>query len=309
MDAPHSSPRAKIVFAFVLLYIVWGATYLGIRLCIREVPPFMFAGSRNLLAGLLTLAGAFLWKAPKPNARQILNAWAMGLFLFLGGNGGVAWGEQYVSTGVTSLLLGTTPFWMVFLHRLFHEGGPMRKSAWAGMALGFIGVAVLADPFSVSDDSQLDLMGCLVVLLSAVSWSFGSIWGRGRDLPSSPFVSMGIQMAGGGLGLLTVSVLSGEGTRFHWTNITTTGVTSFTYLVLFGSIAGFTAFYYVLQRKPPHVVSSYAYVNPIVAVFLGAYFLNESLGPRTILSTVFIVGGVALMLWSNRDWEKPGEAG
>jgi drug/metabolite transporter (DMT)-like permease len=309
MDVPLTESRVKIVLAFALLYVVWGSTYLGIRLCIQEMPPFMFAGTRNLLAGLLTLAGAYLWKAPRPNARQIFNASMMGLFLFLGGNGGVAWAEQYIPTGVTSLLLGTTPFWMVLFHRLLHEGGPMKKSAWVGMALGFFGVVVLADPFSGFDLGRWGAWGCLVVLLSGISWSWGSVWGRDREKPDSPYVSIGIQMASGGVGLLVASVLCGEGAQFHWTNVTSTGVLSFVYLVLLGSIVGFSAFYYLLHRKPPHVVSSYAYVNPVIAVLLGTLFLMEPLGPKTILSAIFIVGGVALTLWSNRDWEKPEDAG
>jgi drug/metabolite transporter (DMT)-like permease len=133
------------------------------------------------------------------------------------------------------------------------------------------------------------------------------VWGRGRDLPASPFVSAGIQMASGGLGMLVLGFLSGEGSRFHWGNLTATGVSAYVYLIVFGSIAGFSAFYYVLHRTPPHVVSSYAYVNPMVAVLLGYFFLGEPLGLRTILSTCLIVGGVALMLWSQTSMARPEE--
>jgi drug/metabolite transporter (DMT)-like permease len=305
MDASHAGSRTKIILAFAFIYIVWGSTYLGIRLCVEEMPPLIFAGSRNLVAGLLTLGGAFMWEAPRPTMRQTLDAAVMGLFLFLGGNGGVAWAEQTIPSGVASLLLGTTPFWMVTMNRVLHQGAPLKKMAWIGLAFGFLGVAILANPFAGSDLGRLDPLGCWVVFLSSVSWSVGSVWGSRRDLPASPFVSAGIQMASGGAGLLFLSTVSGELPKFHWSHITATGLGSFVYLIFFGSIAGFAAFYYILRRTPTHVMSSYAYVNPVVAVFLGYVFLKEPLGLKTIVSTVCIVGGVAMMLWSAKT--RPNE--
>ena len=198
------------------------------------------------------------------------------------------------------LLLGTTPFWMAFFHRALHEGAPFKKTAWWGIASGFLGIAVLANPFARSDFGRLDPWGCLVVSLAAISWSVGSVWGSRRDLPISPFVSAGIQMVSGGAGLLLLSWVTGEWPRFQWDRITGTGVAAFVYLIFFGTIAGFMAFYYLLRRTPPHIVSSYSYVNPVVAVILGHVFLGEALGVRTLGSTALIVGGVALMLWSAR---------
>jgi drug/metabolite transporter (DMT)-like permease len=301
MVPKNTTTKTKIILAFAFLYIVWGSTYLGIRLCVAEMPAFLFAGSRNFLAGVLTLAVAFLFKAPLPTRRQTFDATVMGLFLFLGGNGGVAWAEQTIPSGVAALLLGTTPFWMVTINRFLHKGKPLKGLAWVGMALGFLGVALLANPFASADLGRLDPVGCLVVSLAAVSWSIGSVWGSRRDLPVSPFVSAGIQMASGGLVLLLLAVLSGDVTRFEWVKVTSTGILSFIYLILFGTILGFMAFYYVLRRTPPHIVSSYAYVNPVVAVILGYVILKEPFGLRTLGSTLLIVSGVAMTLWSSRS--------
>jgi drug/metabolite transporter (DMT)-like permease len=301
------STRTKIVLAFAFLYLVWGSTYLGIRLCVQEMPPLLFAGARNGLAGLLTLMGAFLLlRAPLPDRRQTLDAAVMGFFLFFGGNGGVAWAEQTIPSGVAALLLGTTPFWMVTLHRLLHRGAPLHRGAWLGIAIGFVGILLLADPLA-SSAASLDKVGCLVVFLSSVSWSLGSVWGSRRDLPESPFVSAGIQMVSGGVALLALSVLTGDAARFDGARVTSTGIVAFWYLVLFGTIAGYMAFYYVLRRTPPHVTSSYSYVNPVVAVFLGTVFLDEPLGWRTLAATACIVGGVALMLWCARAWAPADE--
>lgn len=306
MAAALAGSRARIVIAFAFLYIVWGSTYLGIRVCVEQAPPLLFAGSRNLLAGCLSLLGAFLiQKAPCPSFRQVRDASVMGLFLFLGGNGGVAWAEQTIPSGVACLLLGTTPFWMVLFNRALHAGAPLPKGAWAGIALGFAGLAVLVNPFASGDLGRLDPWGCGVAILSSILWSAGSVWGSRRDLPSAFLVSAGVQLAAGGLGALALGALLGEGAKFDWNRITPSGLWAYAYLIVFGTFVGFMAFYYVLRRTQPHVVASYSYVNPVVAVFLGYWFLGESLGPRTIGSTALIVAGVALMLWSSKPTTAP----
>jgi drug/metabolite transporter (DMT)-like permease len=288
---PH---RLRLILAFAVVYLIWSSTYLGIRVCVQMAPPFLFSGARNLLAGLIVLLGAWLCGVPFPSWNRARPAVVMGLFLFLGGNGAVAWAETRIPSGVAALVLATTPLWMVLIHRVQYRGERLGWAASVGLWAGFAGAAVLADPFGVGGES-LNPVGVLVLTLASLSWSLGSVWGKNQTLPESPWMASGIQMASGGAALLVLSGLSGEWRPGVLSRVTPTGVWTFAYLVLFGTIAGFTAFYYILKNTAPHVASSYAYVNPVVAVFLGWLILGEPLTWRVLAASALIVPGVLAM--------------
>jgi drug/metabolite transporter (DMT)-like permease len=295
MSTTGAAGRLRLILAFVGVYLIWSSTYLGIRFCIREMPPFLFAGARIVLAGVLVLLAARASGIPWPDRARARPAAVMGTFLFLGGNGGVVWALQTLPSGVAALIVGTTPLWMALLQRVRHPAERLGAPAKAGLVLGFFGVAVLADPFAAGP-GDLDPAAVGMVVLSALAWSWGSVWGREQRLPDSTWMSAGVQMAAGGAALLLVSVLRGEGGFAPGVSAATWG--TFAYLVLFGTIAGFTSFYYLLRHQPPHVASSYAYVNPVVAVLLGWWILGESLTWKVLLAGALIVPGVLLMTLS-----------
>lgn len=286
--------QSRLVPAFVGLYLIWSSTYLGIKVCVAQMPPFVFAATRNSLAGALVLLGARAFGVPWPSWREVKPAAIMGLFLFLGGNGGVAWSLQRIPSGVAALLVGTTPFWMVLIDWARHRGRKLGGWADFGLLVGFLGVAILADPFGAGGHG-LDPVGVAVVLLSAFSWSWGSVWGPRQKMPTSAWMTSGIQMLSGGLALGLAAALFGEWGPGAFSRVTPQGWAVFFYLVFFGTIAGFTAFYYVLKHTAPHVASSYAYVNPVLAVVLGRIFLGEPVTWRVMAAGALIVPGVLLM--------------
>jgi drug/metabolite transporter (DMT)-like permease len=287
--------KTKLILAFIGLYLIWSSTYLGIKICVAQMPPFAFAAARNILAGVLVLLAARAFGVPWPAWREIRPAAVMGLFLFVGGNGGVAWGLQRgMPSGVAALLVGTTPFWMVLVEWAGHRERKLGGWADIGLLVGFLGVAVLADPTG-SGGAGLDPWAVLVVVLSAVSWSWGSVWGPRQKMPDSAWMTSGFQMLAGGLGLGLAALLSGECGPGAFSRVTPQVWAVFLYLVFFGTIVGFTCFYYVLKNTQPHVASSYAYVNPVLAVFLGWIFLGEAVTWRVWAAGALIVPAVLLM--------------
>ena len=290
MQRPSS--QAKLISAFASVYFVWGSTYLGIRIAIETLPPLLMAGVRFVIAGSLL----YLWGVARGHARPTRTHWKsatiIGLMLLLVGNGGLSWSEQLIPSGVAALLVAVSPLWFILLEWM--QGG-IKPTAGVllGLFLGTLGIVVLIDPANLVGGMSVNIVGALVLLGSSVCWAVGSIYSRRAQLPSSPSLANGMEMLIGGAGLLVVGTLTGEWSAFHPAAVTTRSLLAVAYLVVFGSIIGFSSYVYILRSTTPARASTYAYVNPIVAVLIGWFVGGETLGGRVLLAAALIIAAVA----------------
>jgi drug/metabolite transporter (DMT)-like permease len=295
--------KIAILAAFAALYLIWGSTYLGILFAIQSIPPLLMAGSRFLLAGIILYAGARLSGAPPSPRADWRTALIVGACLLLGGNGGVTLAEQYVPSGIAALLVATVPIYIALLSWLF--GMSKRPSAltWAGLAGGFAGVGVLLGPalrFSAAGESPHAWIGMTILLCSSLIWSAGSLYSRAAKNAPSPFLAAGQQMLCGGTLLLIAGIARGELQHFDPRLITTQSLVAFVYLIFVGGIIGYVSYAWLLRYCDPGKVATYAYVNPIVAVLLGALFAHETLSLRTLVAAGLIIGSVAVVIMAQR---------
>lgn len=288
--------RWKIAIAFFSVYVFWGMTYLAMRVAVKEIPPYLMAGSRFVLAGVILLVWARRRGDPAPTARQWRAAAVVGAFLLLGGNASVAWAEQRVPSGLAALLIGVMPIWMVGLEWL-RRGSRPRKQVVVGLLLGAVGVGLLVLP--QGSGNGMDLLGAAVLILAAASWAWGSVISKSSPLPQSPFLATSLEMIAGGVLCLLVAGLSGEYRGFSLSEVSTRAALAWLYLVVFGSLVAFTAYIWLLGVTSIAKVGTYAYVNPIVAVLLGWAVLGEPVSVRTVVAAAVILLGVALV---NVDW-------
>lgn len=292
-DHPAHS-RALVIAAFAAVYVIWGSTYLAIRFAVGELPPFITAAARFLVAGSILLAWARLRAEPAPSRDEARGAAIGGLFLLLGGNGAVVWAEQFVPSGIAALIVATLPVWMVLLEWARPGGRRPPAGVFAGLALGLGGIALLLDPSDVAG-ARVDVVGAIVLCLGSVSWAAGSIYMRHVRMPGSALRSNAIQMLAGGAGLAIAAAVAGELGRVDLAAASPRAIASVAYLVVFGSLVGYTAYTYILRVSTPARVSTYAYVNPVVAVFLGWAFAGEAVTLRTLAAAGVIIAGVAII--------------
>jgi drug/metabolite transporter (DMT)-like permease len=290
--------KIQTVSAFAALYLIWGSTYLGILFAIQSIPPFLMAGGRFLLAGLIMFAIARTQGPLRSTWAEWRTALIVGACLLLGGNGGVTLSEKFIESGLASLIVATVPIYITLLGWLFGMIPRPAPIVWVGLAGGFLGVAILLGPalrFS-SEGGTHPAIGISILLLSSFIWSAGSLYSRTAKHAPSPFLGAAQQMFCGGLLLMLAGSFVGEPRHFHPANITTLSLGAFAYLVLIGAIVGYTAYFWLLRRCDPAKVATYAYVNPIVAVLLGALFAHETITLRTLLAAALIIGSVALII-------------
>lgn len=289
--------RGKALIAYLLVCVVWGSTYLVIRIGVSELPPFMFAGLRFLAAGLLLLGGALLFGDRLPRDAKVWRDNAIvGLCLFTGGNSFVVWAEQFTPSGVASVFVVTVALWMAFMDALVPGGkSVLTWRVVVGLAVGFIGTLLLvgANPRELL---AADLRGPIALTFASASWAFGSIYYKRRPSTTSPYVSAALQMAIGGAATALVGIALGEAASWH---MTTKGLLSMGYLALFGSIVGFTSYVYALKHAPATIVGTYAYVNPVIAVLLGWWILQEVVTGRTFVAMGLILGAVIWIQFSD----------
>jgi drug/metabolite transporter (DMT)-like permease len=285
--------RIPLILGFAAIYLIWGSTYLGIRYAVETIPPFLMMGIRHFVAGSLVFAWARLRGAPAPRFQQWVWALIAGAFLFLGGHGVLAWAEQEVPSGLAALLCATLPLWTVLIARTDHTEPRLGAKACAGVLLGFSGVAILIGPDVLRQ--RLDVLAAGGVISSALLWALGTSYTRRVDLPSSKILSAAMQMVCGGVLLLVAGLISGEGGRLHAQDLTARSVFSLAYLIVFGSIVAFTVYTWLVSVSSPSMLSTYAYVNPVIAVLLGSVLAHEAVGARTLVATAVIVGGVVLV--------------
>jgi drug/metabolite transporter (DMT)-like permease len=286
--------RLLLLGAFGAIYVVWGSTYLAIRVGIETMPPFLMAGLRFLLAGVLL----YVWAAPRCPTRPTWRQWRetalLGTLMMFGGNGIVTWAEQYVPSGIAAVLITTVPLWMVLLDPLLFRGPRPTRLVALGLFFGFAGVIVLIGP-SGGSMQELHVVGAISLVLASLSWALGSLRSRRADLPESPFLAAAMEMIGGGLVLLLVATFAGEWRQFDPAAVSLRSFVAFVYLVVFGSILALSAYLWLLRVTTAAAVATYAFVNPIVAVLLGWAVAGESFGPRSILAAGLIVGAVGFI--------------
>ncbi|HJV05492.1 MAG TPA: EamA family transporter [Actinomycetota bacterium] len=315
MSRPASGPRAEreaspaaIWAALVAVYIVWGSTYLAIKLTVQTIPPFLSASVRFLVAGALLYLFSIRRgdrREDRPRAIHWRSAAIIGTALLLGGNGFVVLAEERIPSGLASLVVATVPLWMVFFRFAILRESVGWKEA-AGLLIGFGGLALLVGPIGAG---RVDLVGAGMVLFASVSWAAGSLYARRAPLPSRPLVGTSMEMLAGGVALLVVAAAAGELGDLDLGGVSAASLWGLGFLIVFGSWVGFAAYVWLLRNARTSLVSTYAYVNPVVAVFLGWAVLEEVVTLRTFLAGGVILAGVAMIVaaTSRPTEEAPGE--
>ena len=287
---------SRIWIALISVYLIWGSTYLAIRYVVETIPPFMAGGARFISAGIVL----YIWRLSKgdsvPTRKQWRDAGIIGLLLLVGGNGLVSWSEQFVPSGIAALLISTVPIWMVLIESLRRGGEKPKTKTIIGLVLGFSGVVLMIGPGELSAEiGALHPLGLIALPVGALLWSLGSVYSKSADLPSSSLMTTSAEMLVGGAGMFLVATLRGEWTGFSLGAVESASWTGLLYLAVVGSLGGFVAYAYLLRNAPISLVSTYAYVNPVIAILLGAWIAQESLNGRTILAAAVILGAVILI--------------
>ncbi|MFF3321093.1 EamA family transporter [Streptomyces sp. NPDC002889] len=296
--APGRRIPGAVWGALAIVYVVWGSTYLGIRIVVETMPPFLSAAGRFVVAGLI-LATLVAWRqgvsALKVTRAQLASAATVGVLLLLGGNGLVVLAETTVPSGLTALLIAVVPAWVVLLRRAFGERPGL--GAYLGVALGLAGLAVLTLP---GLSGEVRITGVLTVIAATTMWSVGSFSSSRIPMPANPFAASAYEMVAGGIGCLLVALGRGEQHGFDLADVSARSWTALAYLVVFGSLIAFTAYAWLLHSAPLSLVATYAYVNPVVAVLLGAMVLNEELSWPIAVGGTVVVAGVCLIVSTER---------
>ncbi len=298
----RSPSRLAIIVAFAALYLIWGSTYLAILFAIQSIPPLLMAGTRFLIAGVILYFAARLSGA-RSRPVDWRTATIVGACLLLGGNGGVTLAEQYVPSGLAALLVATVPLYIALLSWWFRMSPRPSNGAILGLAGGFVGVGVLVAPalnFSGNSETPYAWIGIAILLCSSLIWSVGSLYSRRAVGAASPFLAAGQQMLCGGALLVVVGLARGELRRFDPHQITMVSLGAFVYLVLIGGIVGYVSYAWLLRYCDPSKVATYAFVNPVVAVMLGALLAGEKLSVVTAVAAAIIIGSVALVIIAGR---------
>lgn len=292
--AAQSAPRWKIIAAFAAVYIIWGSTYLGIRFAIETLPPFLMAGTRFLIAGTILYTWRRLSGSVGPVRVHWRSAAIIGGLMLLGGNGGVTWGEQHIASGLAALLVATVPIWIAALDWLRPGGTRPDGPVIAGLLLGFVGILLLVGPGNLGGGEGNYTLGTLAVLGAAFSWALGSLYSKRAPLPGDALQGIGMEMLAGGVWLWLAGTLAGEWGQLNLGAISLRSGLALAYLTLFGSLVGFTAYVWLLRVVSPARAATYAYVNPVVAVFLGWALAGEELTPLTLVAAAVIIAGVVI---------------
>jgi drug/metabolite transporter (DMT)-like permease len=293
--------KTKLWAALLALYIVWGSTYLAIRFAVETIPPFMHASIRFLISGIIL----YLWRRAAGDATPTASNWksaaVVGTLLLLGGNGLVALAEKNIPSGIAALVISTSPFWLVLFESLRAGGTKPNWQSILGLVIGFGGVFLLIGPSEITGSQQeFNTASVIMLLIAPFLWSLGSIYARGADMPKSTLLSTGMQMLTGSVALFIVSVLTGELNGFSFGDVSMRSWWGLIYLITFGSLVGFVSYGWLLHNAPVSLTSTYAYVNPVVAVFLGWLLASEELNARIGIASAIIIGSVIFINWARQ---------
>lgn len=294
MNEPDASSW-RIALAFAAIYLIWGSTYLAIRVGLETLPPLLMASSRFFVAGGLLYGYARYRGADAPTGREWRAAGLLGVLLLACGTGGVTWSEQRVPSGLAALMVAIVPVWTVLVDWIRRGGSRPSAQVTIGLVIGFAGVLILIAPTHLAGSQPIDPIGAGVLLMGTLIWSIGTVSAPRMSLPRAPLVAAAIEMLAGGAALLVVGVLGGELGRIHPDAISLRSLVAWGYLIVFGSVIAFSAFAWLLRVIPPARVATYAYVNPAVAVLLGWAVAGESLSLRVLLACAGIIPAVVLI--------------
>jgi drug/metabolite transporter (DMT)-like permease len=303
MEAESRPPTWLTLLAFAIIYVVWGSTYLAIRIGVREIPPFLMAAMRFLAAGLVLYIWMIARGQRSPAVRQWASAFFLAVLIFVLDYGLLFWAEQRVPSGVAAVMLATIPAFMALSEIVFLRTQRLTLRLAVALAIGIAGVAVLVSPSLNLGGAPIDTAGAIALIVAAVSWSVSSAFARKLPLPTSKVMSSGAQMFAGGLLLAITSAALGEFRGFHPGTVSRAAWLALLYAIVAGSIVGFTAYVWLIHHESPTKVGTYAYVNPVVAVLVGYWFGGESLGGRTILGTLFVL--VSVLIITTTQTRKP----
>ena len=292
----RSGPAWLVLASFAVVYIIWGSTYFAIRVAVESIPPFLMAGLRHLSVGLVFYPVFRRVSGEKPTLPQWRTAAVTGCLLLFLGNGTVSWAERIVPSGIAALLVATVSLWMVLIDWLRPGGTRPASRVIAGFLLGFAGMALLVGPRHLGGSERVNPVGTLALILASLAWATGSIYSKHHPLPSSPLLGVAMQTLCGGSALFLVALATGELNDFHLAQVTLRSWLGVLYLIFFGSALGFSAYVYILKHSTATRVATYAFVNPVVALFLGWFFAGEPLSLRTILASAVILTAVLLVI-------------
>jgi len=308
-----SVSRSRIIAAFAAIYLIWGSTYLGIRFAIETIPPFLMGGVRFIIAGIIL----FTWSRSRTSERLTAVHWRntaiVGAGLILGGNGAVVWAEQFVPSGMAALLVAILPFWIVLIDWVRPGGKRPSPGVALGLVIGIAGIVVLVGPDAIHPSTAPGsngggiLKGAIVLMCGSLSWALGSIYSRDAAMPKSALLATGMEMLAGGIMLALLGVITREPMHFDLAEVSARSIAGFIYLTTIGSLVGFTAYIWLLTVQPASRVSTYAYVNPVVAVFLGWALAGEAISLRTVIAAAIIIGAVALITIARSSQPLPPE--
>ena len=291
---PHPS-RWKILLAFAAIYLVWGSTFLAIRVGVHEVPPFLFAGIRFFTAGIVLYAWMRTKGTPSPTLRQWAGISSLAVLIFVFDYGLLFWAEQRVPSGVAAVMMATIPVFMTLAEILLLRTQTLTPRLAFALLVGIGGVAVLVNRSAGFDEKPIEISGAIALLVAAISWSLASALTRKLPLPESKVISSGAQMLSGGVLLAATAALLGEFKDFHPHAVSSKAWFALAYLIVAGSIVGFTAYVWLIHHESPTKVGTYAYVNPVVAVLLGYFLGGEALGARTVVGTLLVLVSVVVI--------------
>jgi drug/metabolite transporter (DMT)-like permease len=292
-SAQSGASALAVWSALGAVYVIWGSTYLAIRFTVETIPPFLSAAARFIISG----GFLYLWRRvagdPQPTHSEWRNASIIGIFLLVGGNGGVVWAAQYIPSSFSALLVATVPLWMLLFDAVRRGGERPSAKALIGILIGFCGTALLIG-WTTGEATAKSFQGALAVIFASVFWAMGSIYSKTSKLPSSPLVSTGIQMLGGGVVQIFVALLFGEFGRFELSAVSSRSAMAWAYLTLVGTVA-FVAYAWLLRNAPIPLVATYSYVNPLVAILLGYFLGREIMNLRILFAAALVICSVALV--------------
>ncbi len=280
-----------VIIAFALVYVIWGSTYLAIRFAVGTIPPFLMVGTRFLVAGVVLYAWQRSRGGPKPTPVQWRNVSIVGTLLLLVGNGVLAWAELRVPSGLAALIVAIIPLWLVLFDWI--AGGPRPgRFAVLGIVLGFVGVTLLVNP---AGHGGVDPVGAAALVVATIGWAVGTLFGRRADMPKAVLLTTGMEMIAGGAANIVAGVVTGETTQLHVAAISRASLIGLIYLIVLGSWVAYSAYTYLVTATTTARLSTYAYVNPVIAIILGWLIAGEPIGPRTLVAMGVILGGVILL--------------
>lgn len=285
----------KVAIAFLCIYLVWGSTFYAIRVGLEHLPPLFLCGIRLLAAGVMLAVAAWRMRAPWPRGIEWRNAALVGLLLPAIGNGSVTLGETHVPSGLVALLIASIPMWTALFAASGPDRTPLKPRVVAGLVVGLAGIALLVGPGQMQG-ARGSMWWSLIPVLGAMSWAWGTLWSRRVKMPASPLASNAVGMGAGGAVLLAASLAGGEWSRLTPASFGLVPMAAVAFLAVFGSVVGFTAYLWLLRHVPPTRVSTYAFVNPVVAITLGALLAGEPFGGAVALAAGLVVVAVALIV-------------